>query len=134
MEIILVHWLIKPDKTKEFVDHWKSNMKIGKVDGFYREILTRPVTKPDEKFNTFSITDKNYETFINIAIWETVEHFDNAIKKFYPNAFTEQESVGGRRKQIIELEDFEYKMRERIVLEPLGDRAGIDFPDPTLSE
>ena len=37
MEIILVHWLIKPDKTEEFVEHWKSNMKIGKADGFYRE-------------------------------------------------------------------------------------------------
>jgi hypothetical protein len=134
MEIILVHWLIKPEKTEEFVEHWKSNMKIGKVDGFYREILTRPIPKPDEKFNTFSITDRNYETFINIAIWETVEHFDDAIKKFYPNTVVENENSGNRRKQIIELEDFEYKMRERIVLKPIGDRAGVDLPVPTLSE
>lgn len=133
MEIILVHWLIKPDKIEEFVEHWKSNMKIGNAEGFYREILTRPVSKPDDKFNTFSVTDKHYETYINIAIWESLEHFDAAIKKFYPSATTEQKE-GGKRKQIIELEDFEYKMRERIVLKPLGDRAGAAFPEPTLSE
>lgn len=133
MEIILVHWLIRQDKTEEFVEHWKKNMKVGKADGFYREILTRPVSKPDDKFNTFSVTDKHYETYINIAIWESVEHFDAAIRKFYPKAKTEAKP-GKRRRQTIELEDFEYKMRERIVLKPLGDRAGMDLPNPTLSE
>lgn len=129
MEIILVHWLIKPDKREEFEKHWRENMKIGKPDGFYREILTRPISKPDPKFNTFSVTDQNYETYINIGIWESVEHFDAAIKKYMPSA---REEIGsGRKKQIIELEDFEFKMRERIVLKKLDDRGG-DLPQSTL--
>jgi heme-degrading monooxygenase HmoA len=133
MEIILVHWLIKSDKTEEFVDHWKNNMKVGNAEGFYREILTRPISKPDDKFNTFSVTDKNYDTYINIALWESVEHFDAAIKTFFPKTES-QTKTDGKRKIVIELEDFEYKMRERIVLKPLGDRSGQDLPLPTLSE
>ena len=78
MNIILVHWLIKEGKQDEFVNHWKNVMQLGKPEGFYREILTTPESVPDPKYNTFSVTDRNYETFINVAIWESVEHFDKA--------------------------------------------------------
>ena len=131
MEIILVHWLIRNDKREEFVNHWKYKMKVGKPKGFYREILTRPVSKPDPKYNTFSVTDKHYETFINIGIWDSVEDFEEAIKSFFPPASEQTEQ--GRTKQIIELEDFEYKLRERIVLKHIDDR-GIALPDPSFND
>jgi heme-degrading monooxygenase HmoA len=129
MEIILVHWLIKPGKSEQFEAHWKNNMQVGKAAGFYREILTKPVSKHDPKFNTFSITDKNYETYINIGIWESVDHFEAAIQRFFPSA--SEEDKGGKRKQITELEDFEFKIRERIVLQRVADRGG-NLPAPTL--
>jgi hypothetical protein len=130
MEIILVHWLIKEGKEKDFENHWRNGMKPGNAPGFYREILTQPVSKPDPKFNTFSITDRSYVTYINIGIWESVAHFEAAIAQWFPKA-TEQ-TTGGRRKQTIELEEFEFKVRERIVLQRIADRGG-DLPPPTLS-
>ena len=131
MEIILVHWLIRKDKTEEFVSHWKDSMKVGAAKGFYREILTRPVSKPDPKFNTFSITDENYETYINIGFWESVEAFEDAIKQWFPTATEKRKK--GRIKRTVELEDFEYKVRERIVLKHLHDRGG-NLPKPNLSK
>lgn len=129
MEIILIHWLIKPEKREEFENHWRNVMTVGKPDGFYREILTRPISKPDPKFNTFSVTDKHYETYINIGIWESVDHFDAAIRKYIPNASVDTSS--GKTKQVIELEDFEFKLRERIVLKKIDDRGG-ELPLPSL--
>jgi hypothetical protein len=45
----------------------------------YREVLTQPVEAEDSKFNTFSITDKAYTTYINIGIWKDLESFDAAV-------------------------------------------------------
>ena len=46
MEIILVHWPIKEGKAEEFEKHWKMMMNVEGKEGFYREILTKPVPKP----------------------------------------------------------------------------------------
>ena len=129
MNIILVHWLIKEGKQDEFVNHWKYEMRLGKPEGFYREILTTPVSVLDPKYNTFSVTDKNYETFINVAIWESVDHFDKAMKPLLPKA--DSKKTDGKVKQVIELEDFEFKIRERVVLKWIDDR-GVDLPEPTF--
>jgi heme-degrading monooxygenase HmoA len=129
MEIIMVHWLIRKDRTARFLRHWRKNMNVGKAKGFYREVLTKPVSKPDPKFNTFSITDENYVTYINIGFWESVEHFEAAIKKWFPRAT--QKRSRGKVKHSIELEDFEFKVRERVVLEHLDDR-GANLPPATL--
>jgi hypothetical protein len=58
--------------------------------------------------------DPFYSTFINVGMWESVDHFDKAVGKYIPEAqmFTE----GGIRKYTIKLEEFEFKLRERIVL------------------
>ena len=106
-------------------------MSVEDAHGFYREILTRPITKPDPKFNTFSITDRNYSTYINIGLWESIEHFERAIQKVFPKA-SEKTDASGKTKQTIELEAFEFKIRERIVLEPIADRGG-QLPDASLS-
>jgi len=128
MEIILVHWLVKEDKAEEFEKHWKMMMNVEGKEGFYREILTKPVTKPDPKFNTFSITDPNYRTYINIGFWSSIEDFERAVQQTMPKASQATDPASGRTKQSIELEAFEFKLRERIVLTPISERGGA-LPD-----
>jgi hypothetical protein len=69
--VILVHWLIKKgiENEQAFKALWRK-MTIQPNTGLYREVLTRPVEAEDPKFNTFSITDNAYTTYINIGIWE----------------------------------------------------------------
>src|SRR5204862_5551690 len=67
--VIMVHWLIKKGIENEhaFEETWKK-MTIQPNTGLYREVLTRSVEAEDPKFNTFSITDNAYTTYINIGI------------------------------------------------------------------
>ena len=59
-------------------------------------------------------------------MWTSIEAFDFAITKPYINP---RKEIGG--KQYIEINDFEYKLRERIVLERVSDRGG-QLPEPKL--
>lgn len=129
MKIILVHWLIKPGFGEKFKEHWKDKMKIFKPPGFYREILTKPIQDDDPKYNTFSVTDKNYDTYINIAIWESVQHFDDAMQKLIPKTTTTKEN--DENVTTIKLKEFEFKLRERVVLDHIYDR-GIPLEPPNV--
>ena len=77
MVIIMVHWLIKRGVENEhaFKALW-AKMSIDPNTGLYREVLTKPVEAEDSKFNTFSITDNAYITYINIGFWKDIESFD----------------------------------------------------------
>jgi hypothetical protein len=122
MEIVLVHWLIRKDRELDFEKHWKK-MIVKKGIGLYREILTTPEKNVfDPKFHTFSIESPHYTTYINIGMWESLKHFDKAIKKYFPKATSKTER--GKTKQKVELNDFEFKLRERIVLRKVLDRGG----------
>ncbi len=133
MEIILVHWPIKEGKAEEFEKHWKMMMNVEGKEGFYREILTKPVPKPDPKFNTFSITDRNYHTYINIGFWRSIEDFERAVRETMPKTSQATDPEKRKIKQSIELEDFEFKLRERIVLTPIAERGG-KLPDVSVLE
>jgi hypothetical protein len=131
MVIILVHWLIKTGFEAQFEAAWR-NMSVGQEAGLYREMLTTVEPIPnDPKFNTFSISDPNYSTFINIGMWESLEAFDEAVGKYIPKgeAF---EAEDGRRRITILLEEYEFKLRERIVLKRIFDRGGQLPPADTL--
>jgi hypothetical protein len=132
MVIILVHWLIKKGSEKQFIAAWRK-MSIGRKSGLYREMLTtvEPIST-DPKFNTFSISDPNYITFINIGMWESLEAFDEAVGKYIPRAEA-YEAEDGRRKITISLEEYEFKLRERVVLKKVFDRGG-DLPPADLLE
>jgi len=137
MEIILVHWPIKEGKAEEFEKHWKMMMNVEGKEGFYREILTKPVPKPDPKFNTFSITDRNYHTYINIGFWRSIEDFERGVRETMPKTSQANDPEKRKIKQSIELEDFEFKLRERIVLAPIAERGGrlpdvSDLQNPAL--
>jgi hypothetical protein len=127
MVVILVHWLIKPNKTEEFVKRWEG-MTVQADSGLYREIFTTPETEVQNlHYHTFGLESPNYRTYINIGIWNSIDDFDKAIGKYIP----EVKSQNG--KQIIELEDFEFKLRERLVLKVIKTR-GKELPPADINE
>ena len=131
MVVILVHWLIQQGKEEDFKKRWQQ-MTIKPDSGLYREILTELDREPSNpKFHTFSLGDPFYSTFINIGVWESVEHFDKAVGKYIPEAHVFEEN--GVRKYSITLEAFEFKLRERIVLKIVSDRGG-QLPEAQLKE
>jgi hypothetical protein len=131
MVVILIHWLIQQGKEEEFKNRWRQ-MTISPGSGLHREILTELDREPSNpKFHTFSLGDPFYSTFINIGMWESVEHFDKAVGKYIPEAVIIEED--GLLKYSIKLEAFEFKLRERVVLKVVSDRGG-QLPDAQLQE
>ena len=130
MVIILVHWLIRSDRIDSFIATWKG-MTIKQGCGLYREILTAPVEHPNPILNTFSITDRRYATFINIGMWKSVEDFDAAIRDYLPQTYDVIHPKTGQAKKAIGIEDFEFKIRERVVLEVVASRGGGEVLPPS---
>lgn len=136
MVIILVYWQIKEDSVEKFEKYWKTLGNVEGKKGFYREILTKPVAQSDSKFNTLGLTDRNYLTYVNLGFWNSVEDFERAVRETMPKTSHTTDPANGRTKQSIELEDFEFKLRERIVLTPIAERGGalpdISNPEPEV--
>jgi hypothetical protein len=131
MEVVLIHWLIKKGRELDFEAHWKG-MTVNLESGLFREILTTPDNNTfDPKFRTFTLEHPSYTTYINIGFWKSLKDFDDAINKYFPKASVEKK--GDKTIQHIELEDFEFKIRERIVLRKVLDR-GSDLPAADLKE
>ncbi len=131
MVLILVHWLIRKGSEEVFEKHWL-NMSVKKGIGLFREILTTPDRNIfDPKFQTFHIESPHYSTYLNIGIWKSLRDFDVAINKYFPKATSE--TTGGITTQNIELNEFEFKLRERIVLRKVADR-GINLPKADIEE
>lgn len=126
MVVILVHWLIRAGFEDRFVNRWRA-MTVNEHAGLYREVLTRLDKSGNQegKFHTFSVGDPFYSTFINIGVWKDLPSFDRAIGRYIPDVRVVEKD--GRRIQTMELEEFEFKLRERVVLEVIGSRGG-DLP------
>jgi hypothetical protein len=131
MVVVLVHWLIQKGREEEFKNRWRQ-MTIARGIGLYREILTELDSEPpNPMFHTFSLGDPFYSTFINIGMWESVTQFDNAVRPFIPEAKIVVRD--GKHLYSIEVEAFEFKLRERVVLKVISDRGG-QLPDAQLRE
>lgn len=135
MVVILVHWLIRPGYEDHFERRWRA-MTVDSHSGLHREILTR-LKKPseesevsNEKFHTFSVGDPYYTTYINIGVWKDLASFDVAIGKYIPSVQVAEKE--GRRVHTVELEEFEFKLRERVVLHVVGSRGGA-LPEADVS-
>ena len=136
MIVILVHWLIRPGAESAFEERWRQ-MTVDSHAGLYREILTR-LQKPsddvegakNDKFHTFSVGDPYYSTYINIGIWSDLDSFDRAIGKYIPEVKIEESN--GRRVFSVQLEEFEFKLRERVVLHVVGSR-GAQLPEADVT-
>jgi len=137
MVVIMVHWLIKKgiENEQAFEAMWKG-MTIDPNIGLYREVLTQPTESEDDKFNTFSITDKAYTTYINIGIWKDIESFDAAVGRYIQAPERRKPLEGSfKDKEMLAVyqHDFEFKIRERIILKKILDRKGaLEFPAPDL--
>lgn len=88
----------------------------------------QPVDLPDTKYHTLDFESKHYTSYINVGVWRTVEDFDNAINTKIPGRRPLNDPKQAN-KDIIELFDFEFKLRERIVMNVEMVRAG-DFTLP----
>jgi len=122
MVIVVVRWYILPGKDGEFKEIWKKMVPDYK-DGLFRELFSKPIDLPDTKYHTLDFESKHYTSYINVGVWRTVEDFDNAINTKIPGRrpLNDPEQPN---KDIIELFDFEFKLRERIVMNVEMVRAG----------
>jgi len=126
--VIMVHWLIKKgiENEQAFEETWKK-MTIQPNTGLYREVLTRPVEAEDAKFNTFSITDNAYTTYINIGIWKDFQSFDDAVGKYIQPPERRKPLSGpnkDREMLAVYRQDFEFKIRERVIPEDYPGQKG----------
>ena len=137
MVVIMVHWLIKRGVENEqaFKAMWQK-MKVDPNTGLYREFLTKAEEAEDPKFNTFSLTDPAYITYINIGFWKDVESFDAAVGKYIAPPEPRKPLEGPLKDTemlAIYRHKFEFKIRERIILSKVQDREGaLTFPDADL--
>ncbi|WP_343307974.1 hypothetical protein AAHN97_12535 [Chitinophaga niabensis] len=93
-------------------------MKVPKEKGLYREMLTSEDTSLDDiRYHTFQLGNPACSTFINIGVWRSLDDFETLIGSKY---------IGTQH-------DFEYKMRERIILKVIADR-GQELPPATMEE
>ena len=111
-------------------------MSINPKTGLYREILTEVQLDNDPKFNTFSMTDEAYKTYINVGIWEDLASFDAAVGKYIQEP-EDREPISGSQKgktmKAVYMHDFEFKIRERVILNALWDRKDeCEFGKPDL--
>lgn len=138
MVVVMVHWLIKKGYENEeaFKAMWE-RMKIDPNSGLYREILTKPQEAADDKFNTFSITDPAYVTYINIGFWKDLESFDEAVGKYIAAPEMRKPLSGpyaGKEMLAVYRLPFEFKVRERLILSKVLDRkGGLEFEPADLS-
>lgn len=137
MIVIMVHWLIKRgiENEEAFKAMWKK-MSVDPSTGLYREFLTKAETAEDAKFNTFSITDPAYITYINIGFWKDVDSFDAAVGKYIAPPELRKPLDGPLKDTemlAVYRHKFEFKIRERIIMSKILDRAGaLEFPDADL--
>lgn len=122
MVVILVHWLIKKDMVDDFENAW-TKMKVGKSSGLHKEILTTPEEyQDDDMYHTFSIGNPFYTTYLNIGIWESLDHFDNAIKKYIFKPEVSKDD-NGDIVLIQRVKPYEFKIRERVVMRIVNERG-----------
>jgi hypothetical protein len=122
------------ENEKAFKNMWQS-MKIDPNSGLYREILTKPVEAEDSKFNTFNITSPSYSTFINVGIWKDLSSFDAAVGKYIQAPEKRCPLNSNKEMLAVYREKFEFKIRERIILEKIQDRmGGSELPEADLLE
>lgn len=129
MVVILIRWYIKDGFEGKFIEMWTNTMKVPKEKGLYREILTTADTEEEDlKYHTFSLESPYFKTYINIGIWRSMADFKELIEsKYIPK------EEPGEEKRMVELKDFEFKMRERIILNVITDRGGM-LPEAAMLE
>lgn len=121
MVIVIVRWYIKKGREADFKNLWVNDMEPKFKDGLFREFFSKPIDIVNEKYHTLDIESIHYTTFINVGIWRDITDFDAAIGSLIPNR---DKHVEKKNKELIEVFDFELKLRERVVMMVEEDRMG----------
>ena len=132
MVIVIVRWYIKAGQDEAFKTTWINEMVPRIKTGLFREFFSKPVDSVNEKYHTFDMESLHYTTYVNVGIWESVGSFDSAIGALIPNRekHCDPKKVN---KELVEVFDFEFKLRERIVMTVEEDRNGDwALPPPSL--
>lgn len=131
MVIVLVKWYIISGQEDKFKQTWIDKMEPEIKKGLFCEFFSKPIDSIKEKYHTLDVENKHYTTFINVGVWKDVESFDEAIGNFILGRKPHDNDL---QKQLMEIYDFEYKLRERIVLTVEESRTGgWPLPSPTLT-
>lgn len=119
MIVVLVHWHIKNESVPEFLFTWKEKMKPIDDTGLYYEILTEVNTKEasDPRYHSLDLENPHYVTFVNIGIWRDLNDFERAIGGFLPPTQEIIDKKSNELKVQILMSKYEYKLRDRIVLD-----------------
>ena len=129
MVIVIVRWYIKHNREIDFKRKWLS-MTPTSSDRLFLEFFSIPHFTDKPKYHTLDLENPHYKTFINVGIWKSVEDFDEAIGKYIPDPVPDKEDP---EKVNFSIFDFEFKMRERLVVEVELTRGGKwDLPKPDI--
>jgi hypothetical protein len=126
MVIVVVRWYIRNGQEDKFKATWEG-MHPKFKDGLFREFFSKPVDEPNEKYHTLDFESKHYTTYINVGTWRDITDFDKAIGSMIPGRNEHPDrhiNPAKENKELIEVYDFEYKLRERIVMEVEKMRGG----------
>lgn len=130
MVIIIVRWYIKEGQSKNFKKAWIEIMEPEIKSGLFREFFSKPIDNVAEKHHTLDMESMHYKTYINVGLWKDVTDFEESIGRFILGRLPHPND---NKKELLEIFDFEYKLRERIVMDVEESRGGEwILPLPTI--
>ena len=122
MVIVIVRWYIKKEKESEekFKATW-IGMEPKSKDGLFREFFSTPTDEVDAKYHSLDFENIHYSTYINVGVWRELSDFNEAIGLMIPGR---KKNEAKPNEEIISVFDFEFKLRERIVMDVKKTRGG----------
>lgn len=122
MIVALINWRILPSEVDVFLNKWKTGLRLENAPGLIGEFLSKVndttfhegVTwemEADESDDRREWRDQNHVSYVNVGIWESAEHFMDAVGKYMSKGRTLKE-------------DFEAAPRRRAILSPEHWRRG----------
>ncbi|MCO4053202.1 MAG: hypothetical protein HEQ16_03910 [Bosea sp.] len=112
MIIVLINWRVIPEKVPEFLEFWRSTLKLENATGLVGEFLSKVEGTDFYKKVTWQIEPSQNEgdksfwksescvSFVNVGIWETLADFDAAVgpkMNLDPQFMNEYEAAPRRR-------------------------------------
>ena len=111
MQIVLIHWKIRPDGEAAFLHFWREQAIVEDRSGLVGEFLSATVDKSKLlPWITWDLADKPgcYRSFVNVGIWQDAAEFHDQVSKYFAT----------------EKKDFECEPRVRALLTPEHWRIG----------
>jgi hypothetical protein len=93
MIIALINWRILPDMEDDFLNTWKTELRLENAAGLIGEFLSRvedsefatAVTwemEPDDRDIPEEWRSDDYVSYVNVGLWERYEDFHAALAKY----------------------------------------------------